>query len=82
MLNIKNTLSNYIGLVLLIVAAINSYLDASAGKPFDLKTLLSFVLPAIIAFFTGRNNDLSKKTDVQIQAQLNPPTTPPTPTKP
>ena len=67
MKNIKDTLSSIIAVLIVFFEPINYWL--MSNEPFNWKTFVSSMLVAAIAYFTGKNADLSSKTPKQIEVQ-------------
>lgn len=61
MSNIKSWLTDIVALGAAIFAAIQAYLGTLGGGDINWFQLIATVITAIIAFFTGRNGDGSKK---------------------
>ena len=52
----KDTFTNYLAIVLVILGALNTYLQANAGKSIDWGQLVMFVAAAVISWFTGKDS--------------------------
>jgi len=67
MKNPKDLISTLIAILLIIAEPINSWLISNA--PFDWKIFASSLLMAAVAYLTGKNANLTKKTTVQVDEQ-------------
>jgi hypothetical protein len=70
--NIKDTITNYAAIILLVVGAVQTFLQANAGKPIDWGQLTLFVIGAVCSYFIGKTPNGQTKTDVQVTAQNAP----------
>jgi len=62
MSNIKDLLTTIFGIVLVIATAINTYLESLCAEcSLEILPLIIAIVVAVIAWFTGRNGDGSKK---------------------
>lgn len=68
--NLKWNATTIIAAILIALGAVQTFLNANAGKPFDFFGCAIFVFSAIASFFIGTNPDGTKKTPTQV-AQLN-----------
>jgi len=50
----KNNITNYVGLAVVILTAVDQYIKTSAGGDINYTSLGLAVLTAIIAWFTGK----------------------------
>lgn len=67
--NLKDVVSNICGIVLAVSGAILTASTAGAALPAVLVTYASVgatVSGAVLAYLTGKNTDLSKKSDEQV----------------
>lgn len=70
--NLKDKISTALAILLVLLGAVNTYIQANAGKPVDYTQLSLFVISAVISYLTGKNPNGSTKTDEQA-AKLNNP---------
>lgn len=61
MSNIKDTLTTIFAVVSVIAGAVNAYLQSLGTNGIDWFQLIAAVVVAVVAWFTGRNPDGSKK---------------------
>lgn len=54
----KNMLSNILAIVLVITGAIQTYMQSVGDGPIDWVQLVLIVVGALIAYFTGKSQDL------------------------
>lgn len=59
----KNLLSNIIAWILVIVGAINGYLQSIGTGEIDWFQMLVFVAGAVIAYLTGKTQNLKGKAE-------------------
>ena len=60
--DLKNTITNILAFVLVVGDAAYQFLiSLPAGEPFDWWQFIIVLVTAIIAYFTGKNSDLTKK---------------------
>jgi hypothetical protein len=60
MQNLKDKLTNIVALVIVIGAAIKTFLDASTGQDINWLQLVFAVAVAVIGWLTGKNSDGKK----------------------
>ena len=61
-MNIKDLLTTIFGVVLVIAAAVNNYLESLCAEfSIEILPLIIAIVVAIIAWFTGKNGDGTKK---------------------
>ena len=70
MQNLKWNVTTIIAVILIILGAVQTFLNANAGKPFDIFGCSIFVLSAVASYFIGTNPNGSAKTPTQV-AQAN-----------
>ena len=66
--NLKDKITNYVAVLLILVEAVNTYLQAHAGQPFDWKLFSLTIGAAIVAWFTGKTPSGAVKTPGQVAA--------------
>ena len=57
----KNTISNWVGIVVLVGGAVQTYLGTLDGSPINWVNLGMAVAVAVIAYFTGKTKDIKAK---------------------
>lgn len=63
MSNIKDTLTTVLAVILVVAAAVNTYLESLCAEcVMEPLPLVIAVVVAIVAWFTGRNGDGSQKS--------------------
>lgn len=65
--NLKDTISTIVAVILPFIEPINYFL--LSNEPFNWKTFVASLLGALVAYATGKNADMSKKTPVQVDIQ-------------
>lgn len=68
--NIKFNATTIIAGLLIALGALQAFMDANAGKPFNYISCALFILSAIASHFIGTNPDGTMKTPTQV-ANLN-----------
>jgi hypothetical protein len=62
MTNIKDKLTNWLAVILVIGGAVNAYLQVNAGQPIDWMQLIMIAVGAVVSYFTGKAaNGTAKK---------------------
>ena len=69
MKNLKDTISNYAAVILVIAGGVQTFLTLNASKPIDFGQLSLYLVGIIIAYLTGKNPDGSTKSDGQVTTQ-------------
>jgi len=67
MFDFKNLLTTIVSILLLAVEPINAWL--LSNQPFNWKTFASTVLMAIVAYATGKNANMTPKSETQLTIQ-------------
>jgi hypothetical protein len=71
--NLKDTITNYLAILLVALGALNTFLQANAGQPINWQQLVLFVGGAVISYFVGKAPNGKAKTADQV-ASANAPT--------
>lgn len=64
--NLKDKITTWLAYVLVVVGAVNTFLQANAGKPIDWGQLILFVVAAISSYLIGKAPDGTTKTVAQV----------------
>ena len=67
--NLKDVITNYLAVILVILGALNTFLQAHAGQKISWPQLVMFIGGAVIAYFTGKTPAGTAKTTEQVVAQ-------------
>jgi len=65
--NLKDKITTYLAYVLVVVGAVNTFLQANAGKPIDWAQLILFVIAAISSYMIGKTPSGATKTVAQVE---------------
>jgi hypothetical protein len=68
--NIKFNATTIIAVLIIAIGAVQTFMNANAGKPFDYFGCAMYVLGAVASYFIGTNPNGTPKTPVQV-AKLN-----------
>lgn len=66
--NLKDKITTYLSIILIVVGAVNTYLQSITGD-INWVQLIMFVVSAVIAYFTGKNPNGTTKSVEQVRLQ-------------
>jgi type IV secretory pathway VirB2 component (pilin) len=67
MKNLKDTITTWLAIIMVVVGAVNTYLQSQTGD-INWIQLIMFVVGAVIAYLTGKAPNGTTKTTAQIDA--------------